>query len=79
MGQVIPFRRENTFLPEATRTMGEVYDTAVATLSDDTKCVCYVRELVARRIIKAAFAGEVDRDRLRQSGLSGFRWLRYRT
>jgi hypothetical protein len=77
MGQVLQFRRKNVFFPEATTAMGEAYDIAIGTLSDDTKSICYVRDLVARRIIKAAYTGEVDRERLCRSGLLGFRRLRY--
>lgn len=72
MCQILPFRRENAFLPETTRTMGEAYDSAIATLQNDAGSELFVRELVAKRIIHAASIGEVDRERLRQSGLSGF-------
>jgi hypothetical protein len=78
MGQVLPFRRQNAFLPETTRTMGEAYDSAMATLQNDAKSELFVRELVAKRIIHAAYVGEVDRERLRQSGLSGHGRLHYR-
>jgi hypothetical protein len=77
MCQVLPFRRENAFLPETTRTMGEAYDSAIATLQNGAGSELFVRELVAKRIIHAASIGEVDRERLRQSGLSGFSRLRY--
>jgi hypothetical protein len=75
MGQVIPFRRENAFLPEITSTMGEAYDTAIASLQDDAKYLLIIRERIAKRIMKAAYDGEIDEQRLRQSGLSGFRGL----
>jgi hypothetical protein len=71
MGQVIPFRRENAFLPETTKRMGEAYDSAIATLQNDAKAELFVRELIAKRIIHAAYIGEVDRERLRQVGLAG--------
>jgi hypothetical protein len=77
MCQVLPFRRENAFLPETTRTMGEAYDSAIATLQNGAQSELLVRELVAKRIIHAASIGEVDRDRLRQSGLSGFARRRF--
>jgi hypothetical protein len=71
MGQVIPFRRANAFLPETTKRMGEAYDSAIATLQNDAKAELFVRELIAKRIIHAAYIGEVDRERLRQVGLAG--------
>jgi hypothetical protein len=81
MCQVLPFRRENAFLPETTRTMGEAYDSAIATLQNGAQSELLVRELVAKRIIQAASIGasigEVDRNRLRQSGLSGFARRRF--
>lgn len=78
MGQVLPFRRRNAFLPEATRTMGEAYDSAIATLQADAMSELFIRELLAKRIMHAAFVGEVDRERLRQVALSGRSRLHYR-
>jgi hypothetical protein len=77
MCQVLPFRRENAFPPETTRTMGEAYDSAIATLQNGAGSELFIRELVAKRIIHAASIGEVDRERLRQLGLSGFSGRRY--
>jgi hypothetical protein len=77
--QILPFRRENAFLPEATRAMGAAYDSAIAALQNGVRAELFVRELVAKRIIHAASIGEVDRERLRQSGLSGFARRRYAT
>jgi hypothetical protein len=78
MGQVLPFRRQNAFLLEATRTMGEAYDSAIATLHAEAQSELCIRELVAKRIIHAAYIGEVDGARLRQSALSARGRLRYR-
>jgi hypothetical protein len=59
MGQALPFRRQNAFLPETTKTLGEAYDSAIATLQNDARSELFVRELVAKRIIHAAYVGEV--------------------
>jgi hypothetical protein len=55
--------------------MGEAYDAAIATLPPDARSVFYFRERIAKRIMKAAYAGEIDREQPRQSGLFGFRKL----
>jgi hypothetical protein len=55
--------------------MGEAYDAAIATLPPDARSVFYHRERIAKRIMKAAYAGEIDREQLRRSGLFGFRKL----
>ena len=52
--------------------MGEAYDAALSTLSRDAKSELFVRELVAKRIVSAAFIGEDDRERLCRRGLLGF-------
>jgi hypothetical protein len=78
MSQVLPFRRSSAFFPEATRAMGEAYDSAIATLRNDARSELFIRELVAKRIIHAAYVGEVDRERLRQAGLAGRGRLHYR-
>jgi len=53
----------------------EAYDTAIATLPHDAKSEFIVRERIAKRIMKAAYAGEINRERLRQSGLLVLRRL----
>ena len=75
MGQVLKFRCNDVFFPEVTVSMGAAYDAAIATLPPDARSVFYFRERIAKRIMKAAYAGEIDREQLRQSGLSGFRKL----
>jgi hypothetical protein len=75
MGQVLKFRCNDVFFPEVTASMGEAYDTAIATLPPDARSICYFRERIAKRIMKAAYAGEIDREQLRKSGLLGFRKL----
>jgi hypothetical protein len=75
MGQVVQFRCNDVFSPEATTAMGEAYDIAIASLQHDAKSMLIVRERIAKQIMKAAYAGEIDREQLRQSGLAGFRKL----
>jgi hypothetical protein len=54
---------------EATRIMGEAFDAACKGLRD-TGQPALVREIIARRIIKAAKKGERDPVRLRKAGLA---------
>jgi hypothetical protein len=75
MGQVLKFRCNDVFFPEVMVSMGEAYDTAIARLPPDARSVFYFRERIAKRIMRAAYAGEIDREQLRQSGLFGFRQL----
>jgi hypothetical protein len=73
MAQIIPFAtRRTAFGPEDTGAMANAYDEAFLTLRDDLKTQRAIRELLAKRIIRLAKGGEVDRDRLRSSALSGF-------
>lgn len=69
MGQVLKFRQKDVFFPEVTLAMGEAYDAAIATLPPDARSIFYFRKRIAMRIIKAAYAGEIDRQQLRRSGL----------
>jgi hypothetical protein len=57
------------FDDEATRLMGEAFD-AVCKGLRDTGQPAPVREIIARRIIKAATKGERDPARLRAAGLA---------
>jgi hypothetical protein len=59
MGQVVQFRRNDVFSPEATLAMGNAYDTAIASLQDDAKSALIACERIAK---KAAYAGEIDRE-----------------
>jgi hypothetical protein len=74
MGQVLLFRRKDVFLPEATLALGEAFDAAINSLQDDARSA-FIRERIAKRLMKAAYAGEIDRERFRQSVLLGFRGL----
>jgi len=69
MGQVLQFRRNNVFFPETTVAMGNAYEKAIASLPYETKSVSYFRERVAKKIMKAAYAGKINVEQLRQSGL----------
>jgi hypothetical protein len=69
MGQVLKFRQNDVFFPEVTAAMGDAYDAAIATLPPDARSVFYFRKRIAKRIMKAAYAGEIDREQLRRSGL----------
>ncbi len=80
MAQIIPFaHRRNVFGPEDTGVMGDAYDEAALTLQNDLKTQRVIRELLAKRIIRLAKSGKVDRDRLRSSALSGFARVSKRT
>ena len=63
MAQILPFiRRCNVFEPDVTLAMGDAYDKAMATISTEAQSQFVVRELIARRIIRMAQKGVVDRD-----------------
>jgi hypothetical protein len=57
------------FDPEATRTLGQAFDTAYALLGRTPQPTA-VREAIAKTIIEAAKAGERDPVRLREAGLA---------
>ena len=65
MAQILPFVRHcNVFNPDATLAMGEAYDKAIDTVHSDTDSQFVVRELIAKRIIRMAQKGVVDRHQL---------------
>jgi hypothetical protein len=70
MAQILPFRRCNVFDPDAILAMGEAYDKAIGTIHTDAQSQFVVRELIAKRIIRMAQKGVVDRDQLCESALS---------
>jgi len=73
MADILQFRpRLDVFAPELTAAMGDAYDKAIATLSNNHS-EWMVRELVAKRIIRLARRGERDPEHLCSSALSGFR------
>ena len=57
------------FDPEATRALGQAFDTACALLGHTPQPTA-VREHIAKSIIEAAKAGERDPVRLREAGLA---------
>jgi hypothetical protein len=57
------------FDPEATRILGQAFDTACALLGHTPQPTA-VREVMAKSIIEAAKAGERDPVRLREVGLA---------
>ena len=65
VAQILPFiRRSSAFAPDVTLAMGEAYDKAIGTLYPDAKSQFVVREMIAKRIIRMAHKGVVDRDQL---------------
>lgn len=79
MGQVLQFPRRSVFCPETIDVMGQAYDEAIANLNQaGAASELFVRELVAKRIIKMARRGEADRERLCKTAISGFAKSRHR-
>ena len=65
MGQVLPFiRRNGVFAPDVTLAMGEAYDRAIGTVHTNAESQSVIRELIAKRIVRMAQKGVVDRDQL---------------
>lgn len=75
MGTVLPFFVDTGFDPEAITIMADAYDRAWKALHDRGQPEV-VREVIARRIIKAAKEGERDPDRLCAFALDAFRAVR---
>jgi hypothetical protein len=71
MASILPFirRADAVFDDRATQIMGEAFDSACQELHD-TGQPAIVYEVIAKRIIDAARAGERDLVRLRNTGLS---------
>lgn len=78
MGQILPFVPRVVFDDADTRIMGEAFDAACEAVRDIGKPPL-AREVMAKRIIDAARAGERDVNRLREAALSGLRCSRGRT
>ena len=65
VAQILPFiRRSSVFAPDVTLAMGEAYDKAIGTVYPDAESRIVVRELIAKRTIRMAQKGVVDRDQL---------------
>lgn len=72
MGQILEFLRPaDSFDPEALEALGKAYDMALAALHDAGQ-PDVVREVIARRIIKAAKKGDRDPAKLCAVALSAF-------
>lgn len=71
MATVLPFFLNHGFDPEAITAMGDAYDRACAKLHDRGQPEV-VREVIAKRIIKAAKEGERDPERLCGIALRAF-------
>jgi hypothetical protein len=69
VGSILPFVTRVVFDDAATRIMGEAFDAACEELRG-TGQPLLVREVMAKRIIDAASAGERDVGRLRDAALS---------
>jgi len=79
MAQILPFvSRYNVFNPDATLAMGEAYDKAIDTVHSDAESQFVVRELIAKRIIRMAQKGVVDRDQLCTSAADDHSFWRFR-
>ena len=70
VGSILPFWPRVVFDNADTRVMGAAFDAACEELRDTWQSPV-VRELMAKRIIDAARAGERDVDRLRDAALAG--------
>ena len=70
VGSILPFWPRVVFDDADTRVMGAAFDAACEELRDTWQSPV-VRELMAKRIIDAARAGERDVDRLRDAALAG--------
>lgn len=72
MGQILKFiRPTDAFDPEVIETLSRAYDVAIASLHDIGQPEL-VREVIARRIIKAAQKGERDPAKLCAVALAAF-------
>ena len=72
MGSILPFVPRVVFDDADIRVMGEAFDAACEEVRD-TRQPAVVREIMAKRIIDAARAGERDVTRLRDAALSGMK------
>jgi hypothetical protein len=75
VGSILPFVPRVVFDDAATHAMGEAFDPACAEIRN-TGHPFPVREVMAKRIIDAARAGERDVNRLRDAALSALEDLK---
>jgi hypothetical protein len=72
MAQIVKFLRpSDSFGPEALEVLGKAFDMAIAALHDSGQPDA-VREVIAKRIIKAAQKGERDPAKLCAIALAAF-------
>jgi hypothetical protein len=71
VGSILPFLPRDVFDDAATKAMGEAFD-AACKLLDDTGQPEVVHEVMAKRIIDAARAGERNVNLLRAAALKAF-------
>ena len=72
MAQILPFPwRHDVFEPDATSAMGLAFDKAIAIIDPPAESRIVVRELIAKRIIRTARKGQLDREQLCRSAVSG--------
>ncbi len=65
VAQILPFiRGSSVFAPDVTLAMGEAYDKAISAIYPEVESQSVVRELIAKRVIRMAQKGVVDRDQL---------------
>jgi len=74
MASIIPFISNATFEPEDIKAMSDAYDRAMEEILDFGHPNKIVKEIVAKRIIKLAKAGERDLKRLCDSALAACRF-----
>jgi hypothetical protein len=78
VGSIVPFVPRVVFDDAATRIMGEAFDAACEEIRSAGQPFI-VREIMAKRIIDAARAGERDVSRLRDAALLALKGLRGRS
>jgi len=78
VGSILPFMPRVVFDDADTRIMGEAFDAACEEIRDAGQPPL-AREVMAKRIIDAARAGERDVNRLREAALLALKGSRGRT
>jgi hypothetical protein len=79
MASIVPFISNAIFEPEDIKTMSDAYDRALEKIRDFGYPNRIVKEIVAKRIIKLAKAGERDLHRLCDSAMAACRFNPDRT
>jgi hypothetical protein len=79
MASIVPFISNAIFEPEDIKAMSDAYDRALEKIRDFGHPNKIVKEIVAKRIIKLAKAGERDLHRLCDSAMAACRFNPDRT